>query len=163
MNCKSLVLALGLLALGSATQVWAQDVLGPLAGAVDQQLVKGWQAGEEGGWFVLRNDTLEGSEQTLAINAGPPPRMDEKSPSTSPSSRRFRKPPSACSARSATNNDVCLMEITAEAKGNLFCVIEGDFKSIASVPNAARMDGSDIITMVEVPGAALLHQRHPDW
>ncbi|UXN71865.1 DUF4344 domain-containing metallopeptidase [Devosia neptuniae] len=154
MNCKSLVLALGLVALGSATQVWAQDVLGPLAGAVDQQLVKGWQAGEEGGWFVLRNDTLEGSEQTLAINAGPPPTDGREITVNVTLKSQIPEAAIGLLARSATNNDVCLMEITAEAKGNLFCVIEGDFKSIASVPNAARMDGSDIITMVEVPGAA---------
>lgn len=154
MNCKSLVLALGLLALGSATQILAQDMLGPLAGTAKRQLVEGWQAGEEGGWFVLSNDSIEGSEQTLAINAGSPP--EDGREITVSVTLKSQVPEAAIGllARSAINNDICLMEITAAGKSNLFCVIEGDLKSIASVPDAARMDGSDTITMVEVPGAA---------
>lgn len=154
MNCKSLVLSLGLALLGSAGPAWAQDVLGPLSGSVDRQLVQGWQAGEEGGWFVLRNDSVEGSEQTLTLNAGRPPEDGREITVSVTLKSQIPEAAIGLLARSATNDDVCLMEITAEAKGNLFCVIEGEFKSIASVANAARMDGSDTITMVEVPGAA---------
>ena len=154
MNCKSLLLSLGLVLLGSASPAWAQDLLGPLSGAIDRQLVQGWQAGEEGGWFVLRNDSVEGSEQTLTLNAGQPPEDGREITVSVTLKSQIAEAAIGLLARSASNDDVCLMEITAEAKGNLFCVIGGEFKSIASVANAARMDGSDTITMVEVPGAA---------
>ena len=50
-----------------------QQQLGPLAGAVQQQMLQGWTAGVEDGWFTLRNTSTPGSEQTLYMNVGPAP------------------------------------------------------------------------------------------
>jgi rhodanese-related sulfurtransferase len=154
MHRKSLILSFGLVALGFAAPVSAQDLLGPLANVVDQQLITGWEASTQDGWFALSNDSLEGSEQTLTINAGPPPADGRETMVTVSLNSQIATAAIGVLARSATNDDVCLMEITAEAKANLFCVIGGDYQSIASVDGVARMDGSDIITMVDVPGAA---------
>lgn len=154
MNCKSLIVSFALLALGSAVQASAQDTLGPLSGVVDQQLVTGWEASSEGGWFVLSNASTAESEQTLTINAGQPPEEGRETLVTVSLNSQIATAAIGIVARSTSNNDVCVMEITAEAKSNLFCVIGGKYQSIASVDGAARMDGSDVITMVDVPGAA---------
>lgn len=151
---NKLLLLPAVLLLGSATQVWAQDVLGPLSGAENSQLISGWQGSYEDGWFVLRNAATAESEQTLVLNAGQPPEDGRETVVTVSLNSSVPQAAVGLMARSATTNDVCLMEITAEAKANLFCVIDGNHQSIASVDGAARMDGSDVIAMVEIPGMA---------
>lgn len=154
MNAAKFVFSLAILALAPMTHAVAQEELGPLSGTVPQQLLKGWKGGSQDGWYVLRNDAEAESEQTLVINAGPPP---ESGRTTSVNVSLNSKIPEAAIgilARHVTKNDLCLMEITASATANLFCLIDGKRQNIASVANAAKMDGSDIIEMLEIPGMA---------
>jgi len=154
MNVANVVFALGVLALAPVGQALAQEELGPLATVLDQQLLKGWKGGSQDGWFVLLNETEAGSEQTLMVDPGPPPTQGRTT--TVNVSLSSTNPEAAIGilTRNDTSGDLCLMEITANATANLFCLIDGKKESIASVANSAKMDGSDIIEMFEIPGAA---------
>lgn len=154
MNAARIAVSLALAALAPVSQVLGQEELGPLAGIVDQQLVDGWQAGPQDGWFVLRNDAIEGSEQTLVINAGAPSAAGRHVSVNVSLNSVIPEAAIGIVARSATSSDVCLMEIMANATAHLFCVIGGQSQSIAKVDNAARMDGTDVIEMLEMPGSA---------
>lgn len=153
MNVAKFVVVLGFAAL-VPVHAFAQEEIGPLADVVDQQLLQGWQAGVQDGWFVLRNDALEDSEQTLVINAGPPPAAGRQTIVNVSLNSTVSKAAIGLVARSLTTNDVCVMELTAAAAANLFCVIGGKHQPIANVPNGARLDGSDTIEMLELPGSA---------
>lgn len=133
---------------------FGQQVLGALDGVVDQQLLRGWQAGEQDGWFVLRNDASEGSEQTLTVKAGPPS-GDGRHVSVNVT-LNSNQPKAAIGivVRNDAGKGTCVAELTAASEANLFCVIDGQFESIASVPNGAKLDGSDTLEMIEVPGSA---------
>lgn len=152
MKFSRLVFSLGLAVAVSALPAWAQDELGPLAGVVDQQLLQGWQGGVQDGWYVLRNDSLEGSEQTLMLNAGPAP-ADGRHVMVNVS-LNSRVPQAAIGILTRNKSDLCLMEITADASANLFCIVGGQQQQVAKVAGAAKMDGSDIIEMIELPGVA---------
>ncbi len=133
---------------------FGQQILGALDGVVDQQLQRGWFAGEQDGWFVMRNDTLEKSEQTLTIKAGPPSAAGRRaSVNVSISSDQ---PTAAIGmvVRNSANKGTCVAELTAEAAANLFCVIDGKFESVATVAKAAKLDGTDVIDLIETPGLA---------
>ena len=56
-------------ALVAAQVAFADEaaLLGPLAGTIDAQLRQNWRAGEEDGWFVLRNPNGDNEEQALVI------------------------------------------------------------------------------------------------
>ncbi len=48
----------------------------------------------------------------------------------------------------------CIVEITAARVANLICGTPGNSQNLGSLQNAARLDGSDVVEMPEVPGAA---------
>lgn len=154
MNVANVVFALGVLALAPVGQAVAQEELGPLARVVDQQLLKGWQGGSQDGWYVLLNKNEAGAEQTFLVDPGPPPSQGRTT--TVNVSLSSTNPEAAIGilTRNQQTGDLCLMEITADATANLFCLVDGKKESIASVANSAKMDGSDIIEMFEIPGAA---------
>lgn len=154
MTAARFAFSLGLMALVACVPALGQEELGPLAGGLDAQLREGWKGGSQDGWYVLRNDTLQGSEQTLVVNAGPAPAAGRHVSVNVSLNSDIPEAAIGIMARSATGNDVCLMEITANAAANLFCVIGDENKSIANVAGAARMDGTDTIEMIEVPGSA---------
>ena len=52
------------------------------------------------------------------------------------------------------NKSLCLLELTADKNTLLFCLQGDKRRDIASVPNVAKLDGSDRIRVVELPGAA---------
>ncbi|KQN72480.1 DUF4344 domain-containing metallopeptidase [Devosia sp. Leaf64] len=131
-----------------------QSVLGALDGVVDQQLLQGWQGGEQDGWFVLRNDSLEGAEQTLTIPAGPPSQNGRHVSVNVTLKSDQPKAAIGIVANNSAQNGTCIAEVTAAAEANLFCVINEKFESIATLPKAAKLDGSDVIEMIEVPGRA---------
>lgn len=133
---------------------FGQAVLGALDGVVDQQLQRGWQSGEQDGWFVLRNDSLEGSEQTLTIKAGPPGEGGRHVAVNVSLNSSQPKAAIGIVVRNDAGKGTCVAELTAEADANLFCVIDGEFESIASVAKGAKLDGTDIIEMVEAPDGA---------
>jgi hypothetical protein len=148
----------GLAALISPAQALAQakydDLLGPLADGVSQQLLKGWQAGVQDGWFVLKNATDE-AEQSLTVKAGPPP---EDGRLTSVNISLSAKDDTASIGLLVRNgDDQCILDVIATATAHLFCVTNGKADEIATVPNAAKLDGNDVITMVDIPGAARLY------
>ena len=140
--------------LASSLPSFGQEVLGALDGVVDQQLLRGWQAGEQDGWFVLRNDAQEESEQTLTIKAGPPGSGGRHVSVNVSLNSSEPKAAIGIVVRNAANKGTCVAELTAEADANLFCVIDGQFESIASVRNGAKLDGTDVIEMNESRGSA---------
>lgn len=154
MNVAKLVFALGVLALAPVGQAVAQQELGPLAQVAEQQLLKGWQGGAQDGWYVLVNQNEAGSEQTFMINAGPPPSQGRTTAVNVSLSSTNPEAAIGILTRNGKSGDLCLMEITADATANLFCLIDGKKEAIASVAKSAKMDGSDIIEMFEIPGAA---------
>ncbi|HWV21527.1 MAG TPA: hypothetical protein VN036_10895, partial [Devosia sp.] len=131
-----------------------QQVLGALDGVVDQQLQRGWFGGEQDGWFVLRNDAQEDSEQTLTIKAGRPGANGRHTSVNVTLNSSQPKAAIGIVVRNDAQNGTCVAELTAEASAHLFCVIDEKFQSIATLANAAKLDGSDIIEMVETPGTA---------
>lgn len=154
MKKPALVFSVGVYAMMLLQPALGQSVLGALDGVVDQQLLRGWQGGEQDGWFVLRNDSLEGSEQTLTIPAGPPS-ANGRHVSVNVTLKSGQ--PKAAIGIVVTNSasqGTCVAEVTAAAEANLFCVVDEKFGSIASLPKAAKLDGSDVIEMIEVPGRA---------
>ncbi|RYG99584.1 MAG: hypothetical protein EON57_11610, partial [Alphaproteobacteria bacterium] len=129
-------------------------MLGALDGVVDSQLLRGWFGGEQDGWFVLRNDAQEDSEQTLTIKAGPPGANGRHTSVNVTMNSSQPKAAIGIVVRNSAHKGTCVAELTAEADANLFCVIDGEFESIGSLANAAKLDGTDIIEMVETPGTA---------
>ena len=154
MNFSRLAFCVAAFGLPLSGPAYGQEVLGALDGVVDSQLLRGWFGGEQDGWFVLRNDAQEDSEQTLTIKAGPPGANGRH---TSVNVTLNSSQPEAAIGvvvRNDANKGTCVAELTAEADASLFCVIDGQFESIGTLANAAKLDGSDVIEMLETPGTA---------
>lgn len=143
-----------LVLLGSSAHAEFEKQLGPLADTVKSQLLKGWNAKQQDGWFMLQNFTVSQSEQSLSVHAGVPP---ESGRITSAALGVYSDKPNASVGITLSNRaqkSICLLEISANKTVNLFCT-EGEKRhNIASVPNLAKLDGSDIVKIIEVPGAA---------
>ncbi len=128
--------------------------LGPLESAARSQILPGWESGVDGAWFMLRNTNQDEAEQTLTVPAGPAPETGRRTIVQVSVNAREASASVGLMVRNSQAGALCLMEITAQAAANLFCVEGGKTRSIANLANAARMDGSDMIEMVDVPGAA---------
>lgn len=144
----SLAFGLGVL---SASPAFAADAdpLGPLRGAEKSQLREGWTAREQGGWFILQNDSAKQSEQTLVLE---PRAAGSAGRYLSASITVESKQPDASIGvllRNTGSGNLCLMEITASADANLFCVVGGKNIKIASQPKAAKLGGKDLVQMIE--------------
>ena len=154
MHLRGAGLLFVLAAFATSAHAEYEKQLGPLAGAVRQQLLQGWHVGEQDGWFTLRNSDVPGGEQTFYLKAGPAP---ESGRITDVNVVVNSKSPKASIGIALNNNarkSLCLLEIRADRNTLLFC-LEGDKRrDIASVPNVAKLDGTDRIKVVEVPGAA---------
>ena len=129
-------------------------LLGPLAGTIDAQLRQNWRAGEEDGWFVLRNPNGDNEEQALVITAGPPPEGGRMTSVNVSLNAQDDTASVGIFIQNRQANSSCLMEITAKAAANLFCYTNDKYEPIATVEGAAKLDGSDVIEMAEVQGAA---------
>ncbi|WP_313622234.1 DUF4344 domain-containing metallopeptidase [Achromobacter sp.] len=154
MRLRGVGLLCVLAAFATSAHAEYERQLGPLAGAVKQQLLQGWHVGEQDGWFTLRNSDVPGGEQTFYINAGPAP---EAGRITDVNVVVNSKSPKASIGISLNNNatkGLCLLEIRADKNILLFCLEGQKRRDIASVPNVAKLDGTDRIKVVEVPGAA---------
>ncbi|WP_454689126.1 DUF4344 domain-containing metallopeptidase [Achromobacter aloeverae] len=149
----SLALGLAVLCMNPASAA-TPDPLGPLRGAEKTQLRQGWSSREQGPWFVLQNDDAKQSEQTLVLGrgaAGDAGRyvsarlaVDSKQPSAS----------IGLLTRNTSSGDLCLMEVTASADVNLFCVVRGKNVKIASQPKAAKLGGDDFAQLIEADDGA---------
>ncbi len=143
-----------LVLLGAPAQAAYEKELGPLADTVSSQLLKGWNLKQQDGWVLLQNFTASESEQSLSIHAGQPP---ETGRIISAALGVYSDKPNASIGITLGNRaqkSICLIEISANKAVNLFCT-EGEKRlNIASVPNLAKLDGSDTIKIIEVPGAA---------
>lgn len=128
--------------------------LGPLASAATSQILQGWTASAKDGWFLLNNQQASGSEQTLMLTAGPAP--DEGRVTRVAFAVKSSKPIASIGlvAANPAQKALCLMEIMADKSAKLFCMDNGQRLDIANVPNAARLDGSDVVEMVDVPGVS---------
>ncbi|WZB61655.1 hypothetical protein WJ970_32370 [Achromobacter xylosoxidans] len=131
-----------------------QQQLGPLAGAVQQQMLQGWTAGVEDGWFTLRNTSTPGSEQTLYMNVGPAPESGRVTDVNVVVKSPNPKASIGVVLNNRANKSLCLLELTVDKNTLLFCLQGDKRRDIASVPNVAKLDGSDRIRVVELPGAA---------
>lgn len=126
--------------------------LGPLASAGSSQIIQGWTGTKQDGWFVLNNQQAGGTEQTLVVQAGPAPAEGR---ATSVRIAINSSKPGASLGLIATNpanSAICLMEVIADKSAKLFCMENGKRQDIATIPNAAKLDGTDVIEMVDVPG-----------
>ncbi|KRC76175.1 hypothetical protein ASE30_06075 [Achromobacter sp. Root83] len=154
MYLRGAALLFVLAAYGSPAHAQYEQLLGPLAGTVKSQLLKGWTAGEKDGWFTLRNSEVPGSEQTLYVNVGPAPDSGRITDVNVVLNSKNPKASIGVVLNNRARSSLCLLEITAAKNTLLFC-LQGDKRTdIASVPNVAKLDGSDRIKVVEVPGAA---------
>lgn len=126
--------------------------LGPLASAVSSQIVQGWTGSANDGWFVLNNQQSSGTEQTLVVNAGPAPEAGRATKVTI--AVNSSKPGASLGlvASNPANKAICLMEVVADKSVKLFCMENGQQRNIATIPNVARLDGTDVIEMIDVPG-----------
>ena len=148
------LLGASLLVLALSLPVQAQPVLGVLDGTVDDQLRTDWEAGELDGWFVLRNSGAEDAEQTLVIPSGPVT-TDGRHVEVNVSINSSQEDAAiGILLRNRDNKSSCIGELTAQGTAQLFCVIDGEYKAIASKEKAGKLDGSDMLFLFEVPGGA---------
>lgn len=154
MHVRGVALFLALVAFGSPAHAEFEQQLGPLAGAVRQQMLQGWTAGVQDGWFTLRNKESSGSEQTLYLNLGPAPETGRIIDVNVVLNSQKPKASIGVALTNRARKGLCLIEITADKNTQLFCLDGQNRRDIASVPNLAKLDGSDRIKVVEVPGAA---------
>lgn len=144
----------GFLASGMPAFAQYEKELGPLASAATSQILQGWTGSAQDGWFVLNNQQASGSEQAFMLTAGTAP--DEGRVTRVAFAVKSSKPSASIGlvASNPAQKAICLMEITADKSAKLFCMDDGQRLDIANVPNAAKLDGSDIIEMVDVPGVS---------
>jgi rhodanese-related sulfurtransferase len=131
-----------------------EQQLGPLAGTVRQQLLQGWTAGVQDGWFSLQNKGTPGSEQTLYVNVGPAPDAGRITDVNVVVSSQNPKASIGVVLNNRPRKSLCLLEISADKNTQLFCLEGQNRRDFGSMPNVAKLDGSDRIKVVEVPGAA---------
>lgn len=154
MHLRGVALIFVLGAFGSSAQAQYEPQLGPLAGVVKQQLLQGWSAGVQDGWFTLRNTATPGSEQTLYVNVGPAPDTGRVTEVNVVVNSQNPKASIGVALNNRATKGLCLLEIMADKNTLLFCLQGQKRRDIASVPNVAKLDGSDRIKVVELPGAA---------
>ncbi|GHC46423.1 DUF4344 domain-containing metallopeptidase [Neogemmobacter tilapiae] len=145
--------AVSLLALGGPALADHETMLGPLAGVAETGITGSWSGSVEGEWFILRNDQ-DGAELVLSVNAGQAPdsgrvtqvnvamQADE---GTAATGIVFENPQAGA---------ICVAEVTVGGSAVLFCNENGQSNTIANVTGVARMDGSDVLEVLEIPGAA---------
>jgi len=154
MHLRGVALIFVLGAFSSAAHAEFEQQLGPLAGTVRQQLLQGWTAGVQDGWFSLRNTATPGSEQTLYLNVGPAPETGRVTDVNVVVNSQNPKASIGVVLNNRAAKSLCLLEITADKNTLLFCLEGQKRRDIASVPNLAKLDGSDRMKVVELPGAA---------
>jgi len=143
-----------LAAFATSAHAEYEQQLGPLAGTVRQQLLQGWHVGEQDGWFTLRNSDVPGGEQTFYVNAGQPPESGRIIDVNVVVNSKSPKASIGVALNNNARKSLCLLEIRADRNTLLFCLEGQKRRDIASVPNVAKLDGTDRIKVVEVPGAA---------
>lgn len=131
-----------------------EDLIGPLGDSLDQQLQPEWQAAAQDGWFVLRNDQADNAEQALTATLGPAPQSGRITSVAVSISSKEQTASVGIMVRDLQERSLCVMEVTAAAAANLFCILGKEMVEIATVPNAAKLDGSDVIEMIELPDGA---------
>lgn len=154
MRLRGVALFSVLVALGSPAHAAFEQQLGPLAGVVGQQMIQGWTAAVQDGWFTLRNVATPGSEQTLYLPVGPAPEQGRVTDVNVVVNSQNPKASIGVALSNPAKKGLCLIEITADKKTILFCLEGQNRRDIATVPNLAKLDGSDRIKVVELPGAA---------
>ncbi|MEO8531648.1 MAG: DUF4344 domain-containing metallopeptidase, partial [Deltaproteobacteria bacterium] len=127
--------------------------LGPLAAVLETQMSSNFSASDEGDWYVFSTNTDE-AEQSLLINAGVPPAAGRTTlvnatilPGDDTAALGFF-------FKNKAKDAICVMEITALGEGNFFCAQGDKRQNIATVPGVAKLDGGDVLAVVEAPGIA---------
>ncbi|QYJ22830.1 hypothetical protein KYT87_06230 [Achromobacter sp. ES-001] len=154
MHLRGAALLLALAAVCAPAHAEFEQQLGPLAGGVRQQLLQGWTAGLQDGWFTLQNKGTPGSEQTLYVTAGPAPDAGRITDVNVVVNSQNPKASIGVVMNNRATKSLCLLEIMADKNTKLFCLEGQNRRDFGSVPNVAKLDGSDRIKVVEVPGAA---------
>ncbi|OAD13964.1 DUF4344 domain-containing metallopeptidase [Achromobacter insolitus] len=154
MHLRGIALVAVFGALSSPAHAQYEQQLGPLAGVVKQQMQEGWTAGVQDGWFTLHNASKADSEQTLYMNVGPAPDSGRVTDVNVVVKSPNPKASIGIALSNRANKSLCLLELTADKNTLLFCLQGQNRRDIASLPNVAKLDGSDRIRVVELPGAA---------
>lgn len=154
MRLRRAGLLLALAVFATSAQAEYEKQLGPLAGTFRQQLLQGWHVGEQDGWFTLRNSDVPGGEQTFYVNPGPAPETGRITDVNVVVNSKSPKASIGIALNNTARKGLCLLEIRADSNILLFCLEGQKRRDIASVPNVAKLDGTDRIRVVEVPGAA---------
>ncbi|WP_268612621.1 hypothetical protein, partial [Escherichia coli] len=102
-----------------------EQQLGPLSGAVRSQMLQGWTAGVEDGWFTLRNRAAAGSEQTLYLNVGEAPENGRITDVNVVLNSTNPKASIGLVLNNRARKALCLLELTAAKQTILFC-LNGD-------------------------------------
>lgn len=154
MRLRGVALFSALVAISAPAHAEFEQQLGPLATGVRQQMLQGWTAAVQDGWFTLRNPATPGSEQTFYLRVGPAPEQGRVTDVNVVVNSQNPKASIGVALNNRATKGLCLIEITADKNTILFC-LEGDKRrDIATIPNLAKLDGSDRIKVVELPGAA---------
>jgi hypothetical protein len=130
--------------------------LGVLADGAMGQIQSPWTAGEQDGWFVLSNDQDE-AEQTIIINAGPPPQQGRETSVNLTILPTDQTAAVGMFLDDRKQHSLCLLDVTGAGAADLFCVTNGEHQPIAQKAGVAKLDGSDVITMQETPGKAAFY------
>ncbi|EFF76842.1 hypothetical protein HMPREF0004_1930, partial [Achromobacter piechaudii ATCC 43553] len=154
MHLRGAALLLALAAVCAPAHAEFEQQLGPLAGGVRQQLLQGWTAGLQDGWFTLQNKGTPDSEQTLYVSVGPAPEAGRITDVNVVVNSQNPKASIGVVMNNRARKSLCLLEISADKNTQLFCLDGQNRREFGSVPNVAKLDGSDRIKVVEVPGAA---------
>ncbi len=128
--------------------------LGPLARQVEGTLTAPWQGWEEGGWYVLRNDSKDDGELALSVQAGQPSANGRRTVANVSLISNQGTASIGIYLENTAANGFCLVEVTAAREGILFCNENGNHRQIARVPNAGFLNGQDVVEIIEQPGYA---------
>ncbi|HQY43973.1 MAG TPA: DUF4344 domain-containing metallopeptidase [Paracoccaceae bacterium] len=138
------------------------QIIGPLADVVNTKPLRdGWQIAVEDGWFIMENAAGKGDSFGYASEVGPPGpdgRITQVSAAVvPPAGMDLADIPQSSVGIILQNRDVgasCVGEIAGSGDGVLTCFNGDDVQEVARLKGIAKLDGSDLIQLVELPGQA---------
>jgi len=127
--------------------------LGAIADVIGSQLTKEFSAEDSGDWFVV-STSVDEAEQSFLLDLGTPPAAGR---TTTLNATILPGDDTAAVGffySNDANDAICVMEMTAKGDGNFFCSQGEQRQQIGNARGIAKLDGSDILAVVEAPGIA---------